>query len=40
MGIVAGKMGELTVSDGFKHATLIVIISLIAGFIASVIVKF
>ena len=40
MGIVADKMGELTVSDGFKHASLIVVISLIAGYIASVFVKF
>ena len=40
MGIVAGKMGELTVADGFKHATLIVIISIITVYAAAAFVKF
>ena len=40
MGIVAGKMGELRVSDGFKHATVIVIISLIAAYAATFFVNF
>jgi archaeal flagellar protein FlaJ len=34
MGLVAGKMGELNVSDGLKHATLLVAISIITVFIA------
>src|SRR5579875_145290 len=34
MGIVAGKMGENTVADGFKHATFLIIISLATVLIA------
>ena len=34
MGLVAGKMGELNVSDGLKHATFLVAISIITVFIA------
>ena len=33
MGLVAGKMGELNVSDGFKHATFLVAISIITVFV-------
>jgi flagellar protein FlaJ len=34
IGIVAGKMGESSVSDGFKHSIALVIVSVIAVFIA------
>ncbi len=34
MGIVAGKMGEGSVADGFKHATMLVIISLVTVVVA------
>ncbi|MGI0084987.1 MAG: type II secretion system F family protein, partial [Nitrososphaerales archaeon] len=34
MGMVAGKMGEGSVADGFKHATLLVIISLVTVVVA------
>ena len=34
MGFVAGKMGEESAADGFKHATLLVVLSLIAVFIS------
>jgi flagellar protein FlaJ len=39
IGIVAGKMGESGVSDGFKHAILLVIASLIAVNIAKLFIK-
>jgi flagellar protein FlaJ len=34
MGMVAGKMGEGSVADGFKHATMLVIISLVTVLVA------
>ncbi len=40
MGIVAGKMGESSVADGFKHATLLVVISLIAVTVAKLMISF
>ena len=40
MGIVAGKMGESSVADGFKHATLLVVISLIAVIVAKFVINF
>ncbi len=39
MGLVAGKMGEQTVADGFKHATALVIISLITVYIANLMIN-
>jgi flagellar protein FlaJ len=39
IGIVAGKMGESGVSDGFKHAIMLVIVSLIAVNIAKLFIK-
>jgi len=35
MGFVAGKMGEGSAADGFKHATLLVIISIITIYVSS-----
>jgi len=35
MGFVAGKMGEGSAADGFKHATFLVIISIITIYVAS-----
>jgi len=40
IGIVAGKMGESGVSDGFKHAIMLVIVSLIAIFLAVTVFHF
>jgi archaeal flagellar protein FlaJ len=40
MGFVAGKMGEGSTADGFKHATLLVIISLITVYVATSLIKF
>ena len=40
MGFVAGKMGELTVADGFKHATAIIVISILTVYIAGIFIKF
>ncbi|MHB8700486.1 MAG: type II secretion system F family protein [Nitrososphaerales archaeon] len=40
MGMVAGKMGESTVADGFKHATALVMISLITVYISSFMISF
>jgi flagellar protein FlaJ len=34
MGMVAGKMGEESAADGFKHATLLVVISLITVYVS------
>jgi flagellar protein FlaJ len=39
IGIVAGKMGESGVSDGFKHAIALVIVSLIAVNIAKLFIR-
>lgn len=39
IGIVAGKMGESGVSDGFKHAMMLVIVSLIAVNVAKLFIK-
>jgi archaeal flagellar protein FlaJ len=36
MGFVAGKMGEGSVADGFKHATLLVLIGIITVILAQV----
>jgi archaeal flagellar protein FlaJ len=38
MGFVAGKMGEGSAADGFKHATLLVIISIITVYISSLLI--
>ena len=35
MGFVAGKMGEGSAADGFKHATLLVIISIITVYVSA-----
>ncbi|MDA4130235.1 MAG: type II secretion system F family protein [Thaumarchaeota archaeon] len=35
MGFVAGKMGEGSTADGFKHATLLVIISIITVYVSA-----
>ncbi len=40
MGLVAGKMGEDSVADGFKHATLLIVISLITVYVAQAFIKF
>jgi len=40
MGFVAGKMGESTVADGFKHACALVAISLITVIITKFFIKF
>jgi flagellar protein FlaJ len=40
IGIVAGKMGESGLSDGFKHAIMLVIVSLIAIAMAHFIMHF
>lgn len=34
MGFVAGKMGEESAADGFKHATMLVVLSLIAVYVS------
>jgi archaeal flagellar protein FlaJ len=34
MGIVAGKMGEESAADGFKHATFLVVISLVTVYVS------
>ena len=34
MGIVAGKLGESTMADGFKHAVFLVVISIISIYVA------
>ncbi len=39
MGFVAGKMGEGSVADGFKHATLLVVIGMITVVAAQVLFK-
>ena len=39
MGLVAGKMGEESAADGFKHATLLVVISLITVYVAFALVN-
>lgn len=40
IGMVAGKMGESGVSDGFKHAIMLVIVSLVAIAMATTIFRF
>ncbi len=40
MGLVAGKMGEDSVADGFKHSTLLIIISLITVYVARFFISF
>ena len=40
MGIVAGKMGEGSVADGFKHATFLIILSMITVLVAQLFIKF
>jgi archaeal flagellar protein FlaJ len=39
MGFVAGKMGEGSAADGFKHATLLVIISIITIYVAGALIN-
>ena len=39
IGIVAGKMGESGISDGFKHAMALVLVSLLAIYIARVFIS-
>jgi archaeal flagellar protein FlaJ len=39
MGFVAGKMGEGSAADGFKHATLLVIISIITIYVSSLLIS-
>lgn len=39
VGIVAGKMGEGGVADGFKHATLLVVLSVIAVYVTAAFIK-
>ena len=34
MGFVAGKMGEESAADGFKHATFLVVLSLITVYVS------
>ena len=38
MGFVAGKMGEGSTADGFKHATLLVIISIITVYVSQLLI--
>jgi len=40
MGFVAGKMGEDSVADGFKHSTLLIVISLITVYVAKSFISF
>lgn len=39
VGLVAGKMGEGSLSDGFKHSMFLVIISVVTVFVASAFIK-
>jgi len=39
IGLVAGKMGESNVSDGFKHSVLLVIVSIVAVLVAKSFIK-
>lgn len=39
VGLVAGKMGEGSLSDGFKHSTFLVLISVITMYAASLFIK-
>jgi archaeal flagellar protein FlaJ len=39
MGFVAGKMGEGSAADGFKHATLLVIISIVTIYVSSLFIS-
>ena len=34
MGFVAGKMGEESTADGFKHATFLVILSIVTVYVS------
>lgn len=40
MGFVAGKMGEGSAADGFKHATFLIIISMVTVLVTSIFIKF
>lgn len=40
MGFVAGKMGEGSAADGFKHATFLIVISMVTVLITSIFIKF
>jgi hypothetical protein len=40
MGLVAGKMGEDSVADGFKHATFLIVISLVTVYVAQLFIQF
>ncbi len=39
MGFVAGKMGEGSAADGFKHATLLIVISMVTVLVTSLFIK-
>ena len=39
IGLVAGKMGEANVSDGFKHSVLLVVVSILAVLVAKTFIK-
>ena len=39
VGLVAGKMGEGSLSDGFKHSMFLVIISIVTVYVASLFIK-
>lgn len=39
VGLVAGKMGEGSLSDGFKHSMFLVLISLVTVYVASIFIK-
>jgi flagellar protein FlaJ len=39
IGLVAGKMGEGSLADGFKHALALVVISVVAIFVVGLFIK-
>jgi hypothetical protein len=39
VGLVAGKMGEGALSDGFKHSMILVAISVVTIYIAALFIK-
>jgi flagellar protein FlaJ len=39
VGLVAGKMGEGALSDGFKHSMVLVIISVVTVYVAALFIK-
>ncbi len=40
MGMVAGKMGEDSVADGFKHSTYLILISLAVALVSKLFITF